>query len=233
MHAKLKAKPMNREGVDKPGAKLARSWDGGKSSVREDGAQRGFTLVEAMVVVLIIGFLAALAVVQVNKAWQRSRLEGAAGTVQSFLQSAYTYMVNNRAPVFVRLVMSSAGPTMLAITQNSDGSGTVFATYKVPNFVSLSTTDPTTGALDAATVWPCGACPPATCTIGPGTPGVLECDTMGRAMNISCSPPEMVSGVQSLVLTHVNMVRGSLQPRIVYTIQIPPVWKARLLKAVS
>jgi len=201
--------------------------------VKEEGAQRGFTLLEALVVVAIIGIAAALAVVQVNKAWQKSRLDGAAHDLQSFLQSAYTFMVNSRAAVFVVLTPGSGStPTTFTITQNADGSGTLFGTYSLPDFVSLSTASAANGALDSRTVFPC-ACPPGTCTLGSGTPGVLECDPIGRAMNSACSPPAMVTGAQTLVLTHVDMVTGKLTPRIVYTIQIPPVWKAQLTQAVS
>ena len=179
--------------------------------MKEEGAQNGFSLLEALVVLAIIGLLAAAAVVQVNKAWQKSRLEAAASDVQSYLQTAYTYMVNNRAPVFVVMTLSGSTPTALGVFQNADGSGTQYGTtYTFPNFLSVTQTN-----------WPDGA----------GGVKVLECDNGGRTLDINSS--KLIQNSAALAITHADMVSGKLSPKIVYTVQLSALWKAQLTKAVS
>ncbi|HUK13894.1 MAG TPA: prepilin-type N-terminal cleavage/methylation domain-containing protein [Thermoanaerobaculaceae bacterium] len=182
--------------------------------MKEEAAQRGFTLLEALVVVAIIGIAAALAVVQVNKAWQRSRLESAAGDIQSFLQSAYTYMVNSRAPVFVVMTLSGSSPTTMAVWQNADGSGVQYgSTYTFPDFLSVTPSN-----------WPNGTA---------ASTKELECDGAGRTLDPSVSPPVMVVQPPTLAITHVDMVAGSLRPNTVYTLTLAGLWKPQLVKAVS
>jgi prepilin-type N-terminal cleavage/methylation domain-containing protein len=202
--------------------------------------QRGFTLIEVLVTVVLIGMVAVLAVTQINNAWQKSRLDSEVGNVRAFLQSAYTYMVNHRAPVYVRVQSQSGKPVTLSITQNADGTGTKFATMTMPDYITLSTSNTAPGQLDATTVWPAypvTACPATNMATG-GT-GVLECDATGAAVVIPASPvvppctiPTMVTQVQRLVVTHVRMVGGSLRPKIVYTLQVTPLWSVQVTKAV-
>ena len=235
MSLRVIAKRPTIEEVVEAGTPLAPCRDGGGVRVLSIlRPERGFTLLEALVVLLIMGLIAALAAVQINNIWQKSRLRSEAGNLSALLQSAYNYMVTNRAPVFVRLVPGIAGgpATVVAVTQNVDGSGTIFGTYTLPSFATL---DPKLGGvggvngLSTSTVWPCGggsSCP-TTCTISSTTPGVLEVDTMGRAVD-PCTGTQ-VKAVQQLLMTHVNMVGSgaSLTPEIVYTMQVFPVWKVR------
>ena len=223
------AKPTAAEQVVNSGTGLATLKGGGGVRVASTGrSQRGFTLIETLVVVAILGFVAALAVVQINKIWQKARLKAEAGNLSALLQSAYTFMVNNRAPVFVRLVPGTSGAaTQVTVTQNVDGTGTLFDTYTLPSFVSLSTTSTAGGAMDSATNWAC-AC--SGCTVpDSSTPGVLEIDTLGRTLNPGCNPVSQVRAAQQILMTHVNMIGTSpaLTPKIVYTLQIFPVWKVR------
>ncbi len=207
----------------------------------------GFTAIEILIVVALIGLVAAIAIIQISKAWQRAQLDSEAGNIRSFLQSAYTYMINNRTAVYVELNRGSypTPSTLSIVTLNANGTvNTVYSTHTVPIYVSLSTTSTTYGALDNNTVFPEW---PATCPanniVQGGTAvtsqGMLQCDATGRAMappaggTTTCQIPTMVTTPQQLVVTHVKMVSGGLTPKIVYTLQISPLWNVAMNRSVS
>ena len=70
---------------------------------------RGFTLIEALVVVTIIGILAALTVPAFTKMLERNRLKGAAEAVFNDLQLARTEAIKRNQDV--KVSFSAAGPT--------------------------------------------------------------------------------------------------------------------------
>ncbi len=181
--------------------------------MRADSRQAGVTLAEALIVVALMALIVAIAVVQINKSWQKSRLESAAGDITSFLQSAYTYAMANRAPVFVRFESDPLNPSVVAlrITQNIDGSGREFKKYDVPGFVGPAATP--TWPSPASGVW------------------YLECDTNGRTFDPGTGTP--VAGSQVLAITHTSMISGWLTPKIVYTIQVFPLWQVTAIKSIS
>jgi len=66
--------------------------------------QRGFTLIEMLLVILLIGVMVGIGTFAINSAWQRFRLESTAGNVRTFVQQTFTSMNSEGAPVFLRLV---------------------------------------------------------------------------------------------------------------------------------
>jgi prepilin-type N-terminal cleavage/methylation domain-containing protein len=185
--------------------------------VSPDFSQRGVTLVEMLVVLAIFALIALIGTVQINKTWQRYRLEGASNEIRSFLQSAFTEAGRMRVPVFVRLLPANGGtPAALQVATDSNGT-TVLSSFQIPDFISFSTTSVT--GLDCN--WPCtgvaGACASGT------DPRVLQVSPVGRTMEFDGTP---VTVTETLVVTHRDMVTGLLTPRTSYTMRVFPLWQA-------
>ncbi len=52
---------------------------------------------------------------------------------------------------------------------------------------------------------------------------MLRCDAIGRATNVD--PGTQVRQVQTLVVTHRDMVDSGLDPRVRWEMQIYPIWQ--------
>jgi prepilin-type N-terminal cleavage/methylation domain-containing protein len=169
--------------------------------------ERGFTLLEALIVLAIVALVTAIVTVPINSYWQRARLETTAGDIRNFMQQAYVEAVNQHAQITVTLQQVS-GAWVLQLTPPPLHSP---ATYTIPDFVQVVT---------ANTNWPTAA-------------GVRElgCDTVGRTLDPTSGPPSpQVGSTQTLAITHSSMADGSLTPNIRYDIQVYPVWNVSILK---
>jgi prepilin-type N-terminal cleavage/methylation domain-containing protein len=168
----------------------------------------GFSLLEALIVLAIVGLLAAIVTVPINSYWQRSRLETTAGDIRNFLQQAFTEAVNQHTSITVTFsqvsgawVLRLAPPPLRAP-----------ATYTLPDFVSLAL-NPTPGAGG----WPIS-----------GSTRTLTCDTIGRTIDPTTG--QQVTSTQTLAITHVRMVDGSLTPNTRFDVQVYPLWNVSIRK---
>jgi prepilin-type N-terminal cleavage/methylation domain-containing protein len=87
------------EGPPMPRCRFADQADpfsrGARASASRSRRRRGFTLVEILIVVVILGVLAALTVVQAASATQEARHQAFASTLDTFIDAAYLYMAQN------------------------------------------------------------------------------------------------------------------------------------------
>jgi len=178
--------------------------------------QRGFTLLEVLIVVALVGFIALIALPQIGAAVQRARLDSRVTEIRTFLLSAYTTAGNESSAVVVRLEAIAGQPRRLRVTRNLDGTG-VLGEHVLPEWLVLSTTD----VNGVVSTWPQPT--------GVSNVWFLLVDPMGRTMNPETA--NQVTAVQSLVLTHRNMVAGGLRPRIRYEVQVFPIWQVRVNRA--
>lgn len=180
---------------------------------RRDG---GFTLMEVLIVVAILGMMTLIATMAVSKALKRQRLEVAARQLQSFIEKAYIRTVDTHASVFVVLFpVASDGTRAVDLVEDTNGDLQLSDSDQV-----LETTLLTSDIVVWTNAWPLI---PAT-FMGKNVTAIA-CDTMGRAMDPSVSPAQPLNG-QFLALTHRDMAGSvpSLTPRIRYDLTMDRLW---------
>ena len=65
--------------------------------------RRGFSLIEAMVVVAILGIIAVLGGGEIARAWKRQKLQSASGDVRVLFQRAYSEVFRRGTAVFIQV----------------------------------------------------------------------------------------------------------------------------------
>jgi prepilin-type N-terminal cleavage/methylation domain-containing protein len=174
--------------------------------------ESGFTLLEALIVLAIVGVLAAIVTVPINSYWQRARVETTAGDIRNFLQQAFTESINQHTPVNVTLQLDASSKWVLQLNPPPAPPRTANGTYTIPDFVSLAY-NPAAGAGG----WPVS-----------GPARTLTCDTVGRTIDPTTGL--QVTSTVTMSITHVRMVDGSLTPNTRFNIQVFPIWNVTLRK---
>lgn len=179
-------------------------------------------MIEALVVLAIVGLLVLVAIVPISSYWQRSRLETTASDIRNFLQSAYTEAINQHTQILVQLQQDAAtGRWELLLIPPPPAPRTANGTLLLPDFVSFAYNPAST-----AGGWPVlGSLRGITCD--PSGRTIVPVGFTGSGAEAAGQP---VLEVKTLAVTHANMVDGSLQPNIRDDIQLFPLWTVTVRK---
>ncbi len=184
------------------------------SGKRRSKRQAGFSLIELLVVLVILGMIAIILTIAVSKTLKRQRLRTGAQQLTGFIQKAYVLASQKSAGVFVRILpVKSDGTRDVQLVEDSNGDQSL----EVGSDQVLST-EVITGDLVLAnsTVssqsWP---------TVGNDI--VLFCNSDGLAVNPATGT--QITGTADITLTHIDMQNGSLSPKIRYDIKVYPIWR--------
>lgn len=187
-------------------------------------SEAGFTLIELLVVVAIIGMLALIAVIAVSGTLKRQRLETAAHELTSFMENAYVRGKTQGTAVFVTAVVNADNSATFSIVADSnannqfDATDQVLATQLVPSDIAVSGLS-TVPATFGSNTWPKS-----------GSTWILMCDSLGRTMDPTVSPPTQVTANQVLSVSHQEMLTGRLGPRLRFDLSDGPIWHVTMTK---
>lgn len=212
----------------------------GQYSLRPDAAKQakseaGFTLIEMLVVVAIIGMIALIMTINVIATLKRGRLDTAANQLRSLVESARIAALDQRTGVFVVISQNGDGSWTAQLVADTNGDGDLTFDPANPNagpdmpvrqHLFLLTNDlavaPTT-APAAGLMWP----GPNNWPVSNGS-FVLRCDLRGQPWApggaAALTTPAIIS------ITHGEMANGTLRPRVRYDITLSPLWHTTMNK---
>lgn len=122
-----------------------------RRSLGELRARRGFSILEMLVVVVLVGIIMSMAGLRVTNMITQQRVVRAAGTVQTDLELAFAAAGRNRAPT--KIVFSSSSSAILLRVTDRTGS----TEYKRTDFKQLGLSNGDVTVSNAAvTVFPNG-----------------------------------------------------------------------------
>ena len=118
---------------------------------------QGFTLVEILIVVVILGILAAIVIPQFSQASTEARESSLASNLQSIRSQIELYKIqhNDNPPSFANFVAQMTGKTDQDGTVNANGAFGPYLQNKVPNnpFTGTNTLDQSGTAGDDGGAW--------------------------------------------------------------------------------
>ena len=185
----------------------------------------GFSLIEILVVVAILGLISVMMTIAVSKTLKRQRLETAAHEIQSFVTNAYSRTAATGRAVLLQVTApASDGSRQINMFDDTDndlkftsGNDARMAIQLVPGDILVS-------APTDVTSWPS----PSSDTF------LVACDVMGRTVNPTLTNPVPVAGPVSLSMTHKEMGSGgTLRPDIRYDITLNVLWQPAIVKYVN
>ncbi len=195
--------------------------------------EAGFSLIEMLVVVAILGLIALIMTINVAAALKRGRLEAAANQLRSIVESARVNAAEQGAGVFVVLTGNPDGSWTVRLIRDANGDGQLQDPASGGADVLLqSQTDGPTNRLTNDLLL-------AVADPDPLWPGRNNWPQVGGRFLLLCSPagqPFVPGGTTALTvpqvisITHNEMVSGALHPRIRYDLTVSPLWRTRLDK---
>ena len=223
-------------------------------------AEKGFTLVEMLIVVAIMALIAGIATIGISSTLKRQRLDAAGFQLQSLIESASSYARGNSTAVFVWLAQRGApgGGTgnwwYCYLIQDTNGNSVLNYTI-----VNANASPPGNGAdtwidtekaglegniylpqdlvLAAQNGQP-NQVPPSLPGQWPGPNNwpkngndyILMCDPRAYPYNSTLATATQITQPTAISITHQEMVSGALVPRYRYDITVSPLWHTRIDK---
>lgn len=202
-----------------------------KSSRCGRSRQRGFTIIEILVVVVILGSVLLIGIAETSKMARKTRLAAASNDVMAFLQRVPLEMQSRGRVMFIRLtaVDGTTGRRSLQMIADTNpapsGNGslenldTVVQTLEVPEYISFSRDtigELQTNIFDVS---------------GTGTSAVLAVGVDFRGRTIRPGGAQ-IGGIATISMLHNDMVgvAPSLKPPMDYQLRIGPVWNPSVVK---
>jgi len=199
-------------------------WEPGDDGRRPEG---GFTLIEVLIVVFILGLIATILTINVGTTLKKQRLETAAKQLGSFLKNAQMGASERSRGAFVVITPPDGNGQrtvwMVSDTNQDDALGfdpdnpQAGPDMPLPGGQMFLTADiglqPDDAIPGGANQWPVIA----------GN-YVLLCDPRGYPFNSAAAPATQITTPVSISITHAEMLSGSLHPRFRYDVTVSPLW---------
>ena len=212
-------------------------------TLRRRPAKRGFSILELLVVLAIIGVIVTIAGVETRKAIRRNALASTAQTVQLMATRAFLESQRRGAMMFLRIgSATSGGPTVIQLwadDPNGDPTGNPAGTLVMPPYGTVDATkdalveehtlDLTLIALSTTAVGQIATANWSSTSTDVTVDHLLLCDTFGRAVSdFSTAARPQNTAAATLPLTLPEMVSGSLTPGRGFQIRISPAWTVQI-----